>query len=157
MEGNCVSDQQWLVLRTQEIIANSGDGIKGRDAVKAALRERFGDNIEQLLDFAASVTGVLRKLAASTYNLPDQPTLAMDIPQTIVVNTDEGPLFVDRSQAELGHVRQWVADGLQHHSVQKDRFGRLAKDLKKLEAHPDEISWVDIRHQLESGPSVDPE
>lgn len=144
-----MSDQQWLVLRTQEIIAQSKE-IGGRDAIKIALRERFGDDFDQLLNFAAGLTGVLKKLSKATYELPDQPTL-MDIPQTIVVNTDEGPLFMDRQQAKLGHVRQWVSEGLQHHSAQKYRFNRLAKDLKKLDEQPDEIAWLDVRHELEAG------
>jgi hypothetical protein len=149
MEGNSVSDQHWLVLRTQEIIAQSKE-IGGRDAVKIALRERFGQNFDQLLDFTAGLTGVLKKLSKATYELPDQPTL-MDIPQTIVINTDEGPLFMDRQQAQLGHVRQWVSEGLQHHSAQKYRFGRLAKDLKSLDSQPDEIAWVDVRYELAVG------
>lgn len=144
-----MSDQQWLVLRTQEIIANSKE-ITGRDAVKAALRERYDGNFDQLLDFAASLTGVLKKLSKSTYELPDQPTL-MDIPQTIVVSTESGPLFIDRAQAQLGHVRQWVFEGLQHHSAQKYRFSRIQKDLKKLESSPDELMWIDVRHELEAG------
>lgn len=142
-----MSDQQWLVLRTQEIIAQSKE-ISGREAVEVALRERFDGNFDQLLKFAAGLTSVLKKLSKSTYELPDQPTL-MDIPQTIVVNTDEGPLFVDRQQAQLGHVRQWVSDGLQHHASQKYRFGRLTKDLKKLESQPDEIAWTEVRLELE--------
>jgi hypothetical protein len=148
-----MSDQQWLVLRTQEIIAQSKE-INGRDAVKAALRERFDGNFEQLLNFAVSMTSVLKKLSKSTYELPDQPTL-MDIPQTIVVNTDEGPLFVDRQSAELGQIRQWVVDGLQHHSSQRYRFSRLAKDLKNLDSYPDEIAWTDVRHQLEEASEHD--
>lgn len=144
-----MSDQQWLVLRTQEIIAQSKE-ISGRDAVKAALRERYNGNFDQLLDFTVSLTGVLKKLSKSTYELPDHPTL-MDIPQTIVINTDEGPLFIGRDQAQLGQVRQWVFEGLQHHSAQKYRFGRLSKTLRQLEGHPDEVQWVDVRHQLESG------
>lgn len=141
-----MSDQQWLVLRTQEIIAKSKE-IGGRDAVKIALRERFGQDIEQLLDFTASTVGVLKKLSRATYELPDQATL-FDIPQTIVINTDEGPLFIGREQAQLGQVRQWVSEGLQHHSAQKYRFGRLAKDLKSLDSQPDEIAWVDVQHEL---------
>ncbi len=148
-----MSDQQWLVLRTQEIIAASANEIKGRDAVKEALRERFAGDFDLLLDFAASVTGVLKKLAAATYNLPEQPTLAMDIPQTIVVNTEEGPLFVDRKHAELGHVRSWVFDGLQHHRTQGYRFNRMAKELELLADHPDELAWVDVRQELEAGSS----
>ncbi len=149
MEGKLVSDQQWLVFRTQEIIAQSKE-IEGRDAVKIALRERFGTDFDQLLNFTAGLTSVLKKLSKATYELPDQPTL-MDIPQTIVINTDQGPLFMDRQQAQLGHVRQWVSDGLQHHSAQKYRFNRLAKDLKSLDSQPDEIAWVDVRHQLVAG------
>lgn len=145
-----MSEQQWLVLRTQEIIAQSKE-IGGRDAVKIALREKFGDNFDQLLDFAAGLTaGVLKKLSKATYELPDDPTL-MDIPQTIVINTDDGPLFMDRQQAQLGHVRQWISEGLQHHSAQKYRFSRLAKDLKKLDSQPDGIAWIEVRHELEAG------
>jgi hypothetical protein len=151
MEGKRVSDQQWLVLRTQEIIASSANEIKGKDAVKEALRERFAGNFDLLLDFAASVTGVLKKLSAATYNLPEHPTLAMDIPQTIVVNTEDGPLFVDRQHAELGHVRSWVFDGLQHHRTQGYRFNRMAKELALLEDRPDELAWVEVRQELEAG------
>lgn len=144
-----MSDQQWLVLRTQEIIAQSKE-INGRDAVKAALRERYNGDFNQLLDFAVSLTSVLKKLSKSTYELPDQPTL-MDIPQTIVISTDDGPLFIGRDQAQLGHVRQWIFEGLQHHSTQKYRFGRLSKTLKRLESHSDEVQWIDVRHELEGG------
>lgn len=144
-----MSDQQWLVLRTQEIIAQSKE-ISGRDAVKAALRERYDGNFDQLLDFAVGLTGVLKKLSKATYELPDHPTL-MDIPRVIVVNTDEGPLFIDRDQAQLGQVRQWAVDGFQHHSTQKYRFSSVLKDLKRLESHSDEIAWVDVRHELEPG------
>jgi hypothetical protein len=111
----------------------------------------MAQNFDLLLDFAASVTGVLKKLSAATYNVPEQLTLAMDIPQTIVINTDGGPLFIEKSQAELGHVRMWVHDGLQHHSSQKYRFNRLAKELKQLDSLPDELSWNDVRAELESG------
>jgi len=144
-----MSDQQWLVLRTQEIIAKSEE-ISGRDAVKAALRERFAGNFDQLLDFAATATNVLRKLKNSTYNLPADPTL-FDVPQTIAVNTDEGPLFVTGDQRELGHVRSWAHDGLQHHSAQRYRFSRVVKDLKQLDDRPDELAWDEVRHELTSG------
>ena len=130
-----MSDQQWLVLRTQEIIANSKE-ISGRDAVKAALRERYDGNFDQLLNFAVSLTSVLRKLEKATYELPDHPTL-MDIPRVIVVKTDEGPLFVDREQASWEQVHSWATDGLQHHSTQKYRFSSILKDLNKMGCPPE--------------------
>lgn len=148
-----MSDQQWLILRTQEIISQSKE-ISGRDAIKAALRERYSGNFDQLLDFAVGLTNVLKKLSKSTYELPDHPTL-MDIPQTIVVNTEEGPLFVRSDEAEVGHVRQWISDGLQHHSTQKYRFSRMAKQLKTIENEPDELRWIDVRAAIENGNNDD--
>lgn len=143
------------MLRTQEIIAKTPE-IQGREAIKSAIRERFSGNYEQLLDFATTATdSVLKKLAKSTYDLPDHPTLMMDIPQTIVINTDGGPLFIAKSQAELGHVRMWIHDGLQHHSSQKYRFNRLAKELKQLDSMPDQSLWVDVRAQLPAQDGTD--
>jgi hypothetical protein len=142
-----VSDQQWLVLRTQEIIANSKE-ISGRDAVKAALRERYDGNFDQLLNFAVGLTGVLKKLEKATYELPDQPTL-MDIPRVIVNKTDDGPIFLDRDQATMEQVHSWATDGLQHHSTQKYRFSSILKDLNKMDCPP-EMLYSEARLSLES-------
>lgn len=148
-----------IQLRAQEIANTSSEPITTVAAVKQALRERFGDDIDALYDAAAtSAVGALRSLKGSTHHLPPQDGL-FDIPQVIVVSTEDGDLVVPKAQASTGHVRQWQREGQQHHSVQLTRFKRFGKDLQAVEDHDDEIPWSETlpvlgdrkRKELEAG------
>lgn len=142
-----MSDQQWLVLRTQEIIANS-EGISVNKAIAMALVERY-DDIHKLAEaMASSMTSVAKAIKKSTYELPDQATL-FDIPATIFVDDEAGGFFVGRDRAELGMVRQWAREGERHHAVQRYRFKRMNNHLNTIESLDDSMLWSEARLQIE--------
>jgi len=139
-------------LRAQEIMLTSGEPISVIEALKQAIRERFGADIEALIEATATATaGSLRGLKRASYHLPDdddgQGSL-FDIPQVIVVSTEDGDLVVPKAQAETGHVRQWQREGRQHHSVQLSRFKRFGNDLETVADQDDEIPWGEVREVL---------
>lgn len=150
------SREQWLIIRTQEIIAAS-DGISVNTAMEMALRERY-DDYDKLVQFAASsLTSVARQLKKSTYELPDTPTL-FDIPATIFVDDDNGGFFVSSDRAEIGMVRAWARDGERHHAAQRYRFKRLNKRLASVAELEDSLPWTEARAQvatIEAGESND--
>lgn len=150
--GDNVTDNT-LVLRAQEIINNSDGPISDREAIKRALMDRY-PTFEKMAEACATfATGIAKQLKKSTYELPEQDGL-FDIPATISNTTPDGVLFINREQAELGQVRQWVREGRQHHSTQHMRFKRAANELIALAEFPDDLAWVEARRQLETHQKV---
>lgn len=144
-----MSIDRTLQLRVQEVINASPVPIAARDALKKVLLERYTD-LDAMAEAAATIgLSALNKLAKSTYSLPetDQNSL-FDVPGVIAVRTSEGPLLIPKDQAETGHVRQWVKEGLQHHSTQRLRFKRADEDLKVLDDVNDDTPWSDARKTL---------
>lgn len=143
---------QSLKLRAQEIIANTEGHITLRQAVKRALVERFDGNFDALAEAAATLGAAsLSGIRKRTYELPEedgQDVLPFDIPEVIGIRTPEGDLLVHRPSAEVGHVRQWVREGHQHHAAQKYRFNKFAKELDLIEDLDDALEWNKGREVL---------
>lgn len=146
-------------LRAQEIVLNSSEPLTTVAAITQALRERFGDDIDALYEAAAaSAASSLRGLKRSTWILPEEDgpedgpedgqIALFDIPQVIVVSTEEGDLVVPKPQAATGHVRQWVREGTQHHSVQLSRFKRAGREMEAADDQDDSIPWDETRVAL---------
>lgn len=136
-----------ILVRAHEIVARSGTEMLLHDAVKQALREVFNGNADAPLDeLARTVTanGTLRKL---TYDLPEHngQTQLFEIPSWLIIQSPEGDLLIPRSEATVGHVRQWRREGLQHHSVQRLRFKRAGEDLDHIKDVEDDVPWSNAR------------
>lgn len=149
-------NDQSIVLRAQEIINNAtatGGKITLHDAVRTALREKYGNDPERLLDVAASaMTGVAKVLRKATYELPEQQGL-LDIPGCIAVSTPEGDLFIARDLATNRQVFQWCEEGYQYHSTHRLRFKKGREVAKKLiEIDPD-ANFLESRDALAAGNS----
>jgi len=137
------TDRQSLMLRTQEIISSSPDGITAREAYKRALVERFGTDMDALLEHTSSLaSGMLSGIRKRTYELPSEDTqLPLNLPQVIGIRTEHGDLLVHRDHADLGQVRQWVREARQHHSTQRLRFDRFEQQLDLVKDEPDALPW----------------
>ena len=137
------TDRQSLILRTQEIVNAAVDGITTREAYKRALIERFGNDVNALLEHASSLaSGILSGIRRRTYELPpDDPQLPLLVPQVIGIRTDQGDLLVHREHADLGQIRQWVREGRQYHSAQRLRFERFETQLDAIKDEPDALPW----------------
>jgi hypothetical protein len=151
MEGQGMStDRRSLQLRAQEIINASPDGMTVNEALKRALLERYGNDVEALANAAASLgAGMLKGLRKRTYDLPEQEDgVLFQIPSVIGISTPEGDLLIPREQANTGQVKQWQKEGLQHHSTQVLRFKRAGRDLESLKDEPDDLPWWSARAML---------
>lgn len=139
------SERASIMLRVQEVIANSTEPLTGRDALRRVLAERFKDDPAGLLDYAASASeswlGGLRK---RTYELPEGDAL-FELPLWIGIATPDGDLFVSRECATVDQARQWVREGRQHHSTQSLRFERAASALEAIADVPGETPWWEAR------------
>ena len=140
-------NDQTIVLRAQEIINTADKPITARQAVVQALLDRY-QTIEEMAQAAASfASGVARKLARSTYELPEQNGL-FDIPSTISNSTPDGVLLIQRDQATIGQARQWIKEARQHHKTQTLRFERADEDLSLVSDVDDDVLWAEARRQL---------
>lgn len=147
------SDRSSLKLRAQEIIAASPGGITTQEALKKALAERYKNDPDGLLEYAAGASSnFLKDLRKRTYELPDPDLTLFNIPQVIGISTPDGDLILTRDSAVLGHVRQWGREGQQHHGTQKLRFKRFNEKLEHLKDEPDELPWWSAR-AIVAGPS----
>src|SRR6266700_1473191 len=144
-------DRGTVQARAQEISCNSSKPITVREACRQALHELYGNNPDALLEAAATLAaGAMSGLRQRTYELPEQATLTSDIPGIIGITTPEGDLIIPRAEAAAGQVRQWNREALQHHSTQRLRHKRFAKDLKIAEDEPDETGWPEMRSVIEA-------
>lgn len=140
-------NDQTIVLRAQEIINTADKPITAQQALVQALLDRY-TTIEEMAQAAASFAGgVARKLARSTYELPE-PNGLFDIPSTISNSTPDGVLLIQRDQAAVGQVRQWIKEARQYHSTQSLRFKRADEELSLLSDVDDEVLWAEARRQL---------
>jgi hypothetical protein len=143
-------DRGTVQARAQEISCSSLTPITVREACKRALHELYGNSPEALLDAAATLAaGAMSGLRQRTYELPEQATLTSDIPGVIGITTPDGDLIIPKAEATAAQVRQWNKEALQHHSTQRLRHKRFAKDLKIAEDEPDETRWAELRHVIE--------
>lgn len=143
-------DRGTVQARAQEISCNSPTPITVREACKQALRELYGNNPDALLDAAATLAaGAMSGLRQRTYQLPEQLTLTSDIPGVIGITTPDGDLIIPKSEATAAQVRQWAKEAMQHHSAQRLRFKRFAKDLEIADDEPDETRWAELRAVIE--------
>jgi hypothetical protein len=143
-------DRGTIQARAQEIIQASTQPIAVREACKQALAELYGGDATALLEAAATfAAGAMSDLRQRTHHLPEQPTLAFDIPGLIGITSPDGDLFVRRQDATTGQVRQWLKEGLQHHSAQRLRFRRAIKDADIADDMPDENPWPETRAVIE--------
>src|SRR6266536_1579478 len=143
-------DRGTVQARAQEISCNSPAPITVRAACRQALQELYGNDPAALLEAAATMAaGAMTGLRQRTYELPEQLTLTSDIPGVIGITTPDGDLIIPRSEATAGQVRQWNREALQHHSTQRLRHKRFAKDLKVAEDEPDESRWTEHRAVIE--------
>ena len=139
-----------IQARAQEILHASTGPMPIRDACRQALTELYGDDPDALLEAAATfAAGAMAGLRQRTYQLPEQPTLAFDIPGVIAITSPDGDLFIRRSDADTGQVRQWAKEGLQYTSAQRLRFKQAVKDLDIADDLPDENSWSETRAVIE--------
>lgn len=139
-----------IQIRVQEIINKSPVPIGVQEALNQALYEKFGDDASAIRSWASSVgAGTMRGIRKATYDLPDNEGALFDIPAVIAVKTPlDGDLIIPKDLASTGHVRQWTREGLQHHSTQKLRFQRAAKDLEIVADKEDGEAWSDTRTVL---------
>lgn len=144
------TDRSSIMLRVQEVIHRSPSPITAHDALKQVLTERYGDDPNGLLDFAAGAgQSLLRGLRKSTYNLnADAGAALFDIPSVIAITDSDTELFLSRDEADLGQVRQWAREGTQHHAVQSLRFTRLVAEIETLKEEPDGLPWMSARDML---------
>ncbi len=146
------NDKASLQLRAQEIINASAQGMNIRQALKQALLERYGHDLDALAEaaaaFGASGMSGLRK---RTYELPDDQASLFQIPNVIGIRTEDGDLLIPRQNANLGQVRQWQKEGHQHHATQLLRFKRAGKELEAVKEEPAELPWWQARHTLMQG------
>jgi hypothetical protein len=139
-------DRGTIQARAQEISYNSPVPIAVREACKQALQERYGSNPDALLEAAATLAaGAMSGLRQRTYHLPEQATLISDIPGVIGITTPDGDLIIPKAEATAEQVRQWNKEALQHHSTQRLRHRRFAKDLAIAEDEPGETRWAEMR------------
>jgi len=144
-------DRGTVQARAQEISCSSPTPITVRDACKQALRELYGNNPDALLEAAATLAaGAMSGLRQRTYQLPEQATLTSDIPGVIGITTPDGDLIIPRPEATAAQVRQWAKEAMQHHSTQRLRFKRFAKDLAVAEDEPDDVKWTEMRAIIEA-------
>jgi hypothetical protein len=88
------------------------------------------------------MTGIRKR----TYEIPEQPELALtDMPSVIGITTPGGDMFVQRSEATVGQVRQWNREALQHHSTQRLRHKRFRDDLKLIDDIHEDAGWLETR------------
>ena len=123
-----------LVARTQQIIVDATGQVTSRDALRQAVVERYGSDVDALIDafVAASMSG-LRELRKRTYELDEGPTL-FNLPSVIGVTTADGDLFVHLNDATAGQVQQWAAEGEQYHGSQRSRFKAIRKQVAELDS-----------------------
>lgn len=142
------SERASIMLRVQEVINNSAEGVTTRQALIQALAERYKDDVAGLLEYAASsAESSLRGLRKRTYELPETDAL-FEIPPVIGIATPDGDLFVPRESANLGQVRQWLREGDRHHATQSLRFKRFRTEIEPLKEEPDELPWWSARAML---------
>lgn len=139
-----------LNVRAFEVLNASHNGMTTRQAMEVVLRERYADDFDGLLSFAASAgAGGLKGIRKRTYEIPDLFQGALfQIPTVIAVTTPDGDLIVPREVASLGQVRQWAREGSQHHATQALRFKRLREQLDALKEESDELPWWSARVML---------
>lgn len=139
-----------LVLRAQEIINGSADGMTTKDAMKRAILERYADDPQGMAEaFASFAQSSMKGLRKRTYEMTDATQLALfATPAVIGVRTKDGDLLVPREQAHAGHIRQWQKEGQQHHATQHLRFTRFGEELKLIKDVPDETPWESARRML---------
>jgi hypothetical protein len=141
--------QKDLQIRAQEIINSSPTPITSVEAIKQAIRERYGD-YEMLLNWSAMLAaGSLKVLRRATAALPDDAQGRLfDIPTYIWVSTPQGDLYVPKELATSDQVLQWAKETLRDLTVQRTRFERLVKRLEDL-ALEEPIPWPEVRTMLE--------
>ena len=140
-----------IQLRAQEIALESATPITDVEAVEAALRERYGSDIEALYKAAARVgASALKGLKRAGWDIPegDGQIALFDTPPVIVVSTPQGDLAVPKAQQTTDHARQWTKEGLQYHSAQTTRFKRATKDLEVIDDCDGSIPWPENRSTL---------
>lgn len=144
---------QTLKLRIAEIIHSANGEITEREAIKAALVERYGGDYEALLDYATTATrGAVRALRRQTYELPESQGFLFDVPEVISNRGPEGYTFIARDAATVGHVRQWIKEARQYHATQKTRFDKAAAELEEATADADPAQlWTDFRVAIAQG------
>src|SRR5262249_12652255 len=84
-----------------------------------------------------------------TYQLPEQQTLAFEVPSVIAITSPEGDLIIRRDDATTDQVRQWAKEGLQYTSAQRLRFKHAVKDLEIAEDLPGTNPWHATRAVIE--------
>lgn len=137
-----------LTMRAQEIIAHSDKAISAFQAARQALAERCM-TYDELLDYSTNgLVAGMRDLKKRLYDLPEQDTLDLDIPSAIGISTPDGDLYIGREHATLDQVRQWAAEGQQHHSTQNLRFKRFKQRLEAFNAIDGTELWVEARKQI---------
>lgn len=140
---------QTLLLRTKEIIDNSTESILVRDAMKQALLERYQTR-EAMADAAVSFAdGVMKELRKASYVLPDDSQGRLfQLPPSIWIHTPDGEKYINRDEATMGEVRQWLREGIKYHAVQGMRFARFKEGLQVLEDVDDDVLWTEARNAL---------
>jgi hypothetical protein len=151
--------EQGLELRIHQLLMTSGeDRVGPMRAIELALRERYKTpkQFDELLNaavrfFMEGHKRFISELKRTTLELPE-PTqgLLFDIPGLIFIETDEGPMFIQREVATLGEVREWDRYAVQHHAVQKMRFERLTKQLEIVKDIDDSVPWKDAHDIMEN-------
>jgi hypothetical protein len=139
---------QSLTLRAQELINRADGPITAREALKQALIERYGNNVDALADAAAGfATSIATKLRKATYDLPE-PNGLFDVPSVISNNTVDGVLLIHRDEATVGQTRQWLREASQYHATQRLRFERATEELALLDDVDDAVLWIEARREL---------
>jgi hypothetical protein len=139
-------DRGTIQLRAQEIVLSSLIPITLRDACRRVLEERYRDDPAGLLEAATTLAaGAMTGIRKRTYEIPEQQAALTDIPGVIGITSPEGDMFVQRSEATVGQVRQWNREAMQHHSTQRLRHKRFRDELGLVEDIPDEAQWQQTR------------
>lgn len=138
-----------LQVRAQEIINASPEPITSVKAIEQALRELYSD-YESLIRATATFAAASSKaIKQATYTLPDERQgVLFQIPAYIVITTPEGDLYIPRDQADSDQVLQWGKEALRYHSVQRQRFERVVKEVESLDLEAP-VSWSEVRKMLE--------
>ena len=151
-DGKLSTDKASLQLRAQEIINAHPEGMTTRAALKQAILERYQHNADALADVAVSFAGtIMSNLVKATHNLPDDNGTLFQIPGVIGIRSEDGDLLIARDHADLDQVRQWVREGLQHHSTQRLRFKRANAELESLKDEDGSLPWWSARAMLAQG------
>lgn len=148
--GDTVKADKTLIARVQQLASESDGKRTIHDLLKQALRERFRDNDEGLLDFAAQASGgVLKTLRQRSYDMPEEWTL-FDLPSSIVITSPLGDLIIPNETATAGEVDQWLTEGEQYHGSQHQRFKSRRKAMKSAQLDPSR-NYMEQLKELRAG------